>query len=284
MTENQRSTAVFEHERTVKDWDRDYYHPIAESYYDRAILDMLRMMEAEPGANVLDAGCGPGMHAIRVARAGYRVTAIDVSKTMLREAQSRVSAAGVDSCIEFHQEDLTKLSFVDASFRHVFSWGVVIHIREVERALDELARIVKPGGTLALYISNDGALDHKLEALLRFLVHKPLNREAYRLGNSIWYEMNGEKLWLWLFNIAELQQQVEGRGLHLLRRRAGEFSEIQRRVSGPVRSGLLHLNNICYRLSIPPGPAFTNLLVFRKTTNHRPDREPKTPDVISRIG
>jgi hypothetical protein len=44
----------------------------------------------------------------------------------------------------------------------------------------------------------------------------------------------------------------------------GEFSEIQRRVRGPLRSMLLRLNNICFRLMLPPGPAVTNLLVFRK--------------------
>ena len=264
---DQSNTRVFEDERTVKSWDYDYYHPIAQSYYDQAILDTLRLMEAERGATVLDAGCGPGVHAIRIARAGYRVTAIDVSKTMLREALSRASAAGIESSIEFHCEDLTKLSFADASFRHVFSWGVLIHIREVERALDELARITEPGGTLGLYVTNISAFDLKLEALLRFLIGRPLNREAYPLGSGNWYEMNDERLWVWQFKVPELKKQMEGRGFHLIHRRAGEFSEIQRRVRGPLRNALLHLNNICYRMGIPPRLAIANLLVFRKATN-----------------
>jgi ubiquinone/menaquinone biosynthesis C-methylase UbiE len=209
---------VFENERTFKNWDDDYYHPIAESYYDETILDTLIMMEAARWANVLDAGCGPGVHAIRIARAGYRVTAIDVSKTMLREAQSRVSAAGIESSIKFHQEDLTKLSFADASFRHVFCWGVIIHIREVERALNELARITEPGGTLALCVSNYNAFDRKLETLIRSLIHRPLKRELYPLGSGIWYEMNDGKLWVWQFKIPELKRQMESRGFHLIGR------------------------------------------------------------------
>src|SRR5262249_33692703 len=51
-----RESAVFERPATIESWDRDYYHPIAERYYDRAIPEMLRLMEVEPGARVLDAG------------------------------------------------------------------------------------------------------------------------------------------------------------------------------------------------------------------------------------
>ena len=44
----------------------------------------------------------------------------------------------------------------------------------------------------------------------------------------------------------------------------GEWSEIQRRVRGPLRRSLPHGNNLAYRLGLPPGPAATNLYVFEK--------------------
>jgi 2-polyprenyl-3-methyl-5-hydroxy-6-metoxy-1,4-benzoquinol methylase len=74
-------TEVFEARSTVEEWDEDYYHPIALKLYDWAVLDMLKMMEVEAGATVLDAGCGPGVHSIRAAKAGYHVCAIDISNT-----------------------------------------------------------------------------------------------------------------------------------------------------------------------------------------------------------
>lgn len=265
----QTKHAVFEQRATVESWDRDYYNPIAERYYDRAISKMLRLMEVEPGATVLDAGCGPGVHSVRVAREGYRVCAIDVSQTMLQEAKTRVAEVGFASAVEFRQEDLTCLTFPDASFRYVFSWGVIIHIHDVEKALDELARVVEPGGKLALYVTNSKSWDNKLESFLRFLLRKPLvGREFFPLGNGIWYEMHGQTLWVWQFNIRELERQLEARGLLLTHRAIGEFSEIQRRVKGPLRRILLRLNNLCYRLKFPPGLAVANLLVFQKSGEH----------------
>jgi SAM-dependent methyltransferase len=266
----QTERAVFEERATVESWDRDYYHPIAESYYDRAVSTMLRLMEVKPGATVLDAGCGPGVHGLRIARAGYRVCAVDISQTMLQEAQTRIAAAGLASAVEFRREDLTRLTFPDASFHYVFSWGVIIHIHDVEKALDELARVVAPGGVLALYVTNRKAWDHKLESLLRFLLRRPLaGRESLQLGNGTWYEMHGQKLWLWQFDLRELERQLQSRGLQMTHRVIGEFSEFQRRVRGPLRRMLLRLNNLCYRLALPPGSAATVLLVLRKHAGGR---------------
>jgi ubiquinone/menaquinone biosynthesis C-methylase UbiE len=266
----QTESAVFEQRATIESWHRDYYNPIAERYYDWAISTMLRLMEVEPGATVLDAGCGPGVHTVRVAREGHRVCAIDISQTMLQEAQDRIAASGLASATEFRQEDLTQLTFPDASFRYVFSWGVIIHIYDVEKALDELARIVEPGGKLALYVTNNKSWDQKLESLLRFLLRRPvIGRESLRLGTGGWYKMHGEKLWVLQFDIRELQRQLKIRGLHPTHRITGEFSEIQRRVGDPLRQILLRLNNLYYLLKLPPGPAVTNLLVFQKDDGYQ---------------
>jgi ubiquinone/menaquinone biosynthesis C-methylase UbiE len=260
MTEN-----VFELKETIESWDSDYYHPIAEGYYDRAIPTMLRLMEVQPGATVLDAGCGPGVHSIRVAKEGYRVCAIDFSQAMLEEALARVESAGMSHAVEFQQEDLTNLSFGDGSFQYVFSWGVIIHIREIEKALDNLARIVAPGGKLALYVTNKTALDRKIESVARFLLRKPLSGlENLPMGNGIWYEMHGEKLWVWQIDSEALTKYLEARGFRLKHRLIGEFTEIQRLVRGKPRELLLHLNNLCYSLKIPPAIAVTNLFVFEK--------------------
>jgi len=256
---------VFEKEATVDQWDKDYYHPIAMYLYDKAISDMLRLMEIDLGALVLDAGCGPGLHSLRVAKAGYRVCAIDISETMLRRARQHIEAANINAKVEFYQKDLTKLDFPDASFRYVFSWGVIIHIPEAEKALDELSRVIEPGGKLALSLTNKSALDNKIESFIRFLLRKPLvGIKHLPLGDGIWYEMNKEKLWLWRFDAKAVTAYLLKKGFHLKSRRIGELSEIQMRLRGIPRHMLLHLNNLAYRLNLPPQLACTTLFVFEK--------------------
>lgn len=256
---------VFEAKSTVDQWDKDYYHPIALKLYNWAVADMLEKMEVEAEEEILDAGCGPGVHSIRVAKAGYQVYAIDISKTMLDQAQQRAQFENVDDKIEFHQQDLTKLDLPDNSFRYVFSWGVIIHIPAAEKALDELARIIKPGGKLALYITNKTAIDHKIEAFMRFVSRKPLTGLSHlELGDGTWYDMNEEKLWVWRFDTQAIIQYLANKGFDLKHHNLGELSEIQRRLGGFPRHLLLHLNNLSYRLKLPPQIATTQLLIFEK--------------------
>lgn len=258
-------TEVFEAQSTVDQWDEDYYHPIALKLYDWAIADMLQKMEVEAGSTVLDAGCGPGVHSIRVAKAGHYVCAIDISSTMLNRARQQAESENLADKIEFYQKDLTKLDFPDNSFRYVFSWGVIIHIPDAEKALDELARIVKPGGKLALYITNKTAIDHKIEAAARFALRKPLKDLSHlQLGDGIWYDMSDEKLWVWRFDTQAIAQHLMSRGLNLKYCCVGELSEIQRRLGGIPRNILLHLNNLAYRLKLPAHMAAAQLLIFEK--------------------
>ena len=256
---------VFEKEATISKWDDDYYHPVSLWLYDRAISDMLRFMEILPGETILDAGCGPGDHSIRVAKEGIRVCAVDISKAMLQQAQLRVKSAGVSDKIEFHQMDLTEIDFPDSHFNYVFSWGVVIHIPEAERVLDELSRIVKPGGKLALYLTNKAALDHKIESFVRFIMRNPLKgRKKLPLGNGVWYENDQNKLWVWRFDANAITEYLSRNNFRLIKRHIGELSQLQVRFNGLPRRVLLNINNLAYRLSFPSRIASGVLLVFEK--------------------
>jgi len=258
---------VFEAKETIDQWDTAYYHPISLKLYDWAVADMLRLMEVEPGATVLDGGCGPGVHSIRVAKAGHPVVGIDISSSMLAQARQRAEAAGVADKIEFHQKDLTALELPDAAYRYVFSWGVVIHIPTIEKALDELARVVEPGGMLALYLTNKHAFDQSVERFARFVLRKPLKGlQHLPMGDGVWYEMSGDRLWVWKLDAAAVTAHLAKLGFTLKHRRIGELSEIQTRLRGFPRRMLLHLNNLAYRMNLPPGIGATNLYVFEKTT------------------
>ncbi len=95
------------------------------------------------GKSALDYGCGHGMAAITMARAGARVTAFDLSPGYVNEARERASANGVQvTCVTADGEELP---FDNASFHAV--WGnAILHHLDLAKAGRELHRVLKPGG------------------------------------------------------------------------------------------------------------------------------------------
>lgn len=125
-------------------------HPEQLQFSDETYLDhetWIRPAFAQLGdvtnRRVLDFGCGHGMAAIVLARRGARVTAFDLSFGYLDEARRRARANGV--AIDFLEADGERLPFADASFERV--WGhAVLHHLDLEMALPELRRVLRPGG------------------------------------------------------------------------------------------------------------------------------------------
>lgn len=256
---------VFQELELFQAWDRDYYHPAARPFYDRAIRRMLRRLACPPGSVILDAGCGPGEHAIRAAREGFRVAAIDLSETVLEEARRRAKAAKLEDRITFLQGDLTNLHCEDNSVAAIFCWGVLIHIPQIEQALGELVRVLQPGGRLALYVTNAAAWDHvALRVMRRVLGKQPSRSERLAMGRGTWHQTGADRLWVWHIDVAALTQHVERHGMHRVARIAGEFTETQRRLRGPLRRFLLWVNRAYSFLYLPARPCADNLLIFEK--------------------
>ncbi len=95
------------------------------------------------GRDVLDYGCGHGMAAVVLARAGARVTAFDLSAGYLHEADARARANGVR--VRFLQADGERLPFADGAFDRI--WGnAVLHHLDMTVAGREIRRVLRPGG------------------------------------------------------------------------------------------------------------------------------------------
>jgi SAM-dependent methyltransferase len=90
---------------------------------------------------VLEVGCGPGEAAERIARElGADVVAVDISERMVELARAR----GVDARVG----DVQELPFADGSFDCALAAWVLFHAAALDRALGELARVLRPGGRL----------------------------------------------------------------------------------------------------------------------------------------
>ena len=104
----------------------------------------LRRPYAGQGGHVLDVASGTGLVASRLLRRGFRVTALDQSPEMLAVARHRL-----DGRVELVEGSAESLPFPDQSFDHLTFTYLLRYVDEPQAVLAELARVVRPGGTVA---------------------------------------------------------------------------------------------------------------------------------------
>jgi SAM-dependent methyltransferase len=138
-----------------------YHEREAERLEDQAstLRDLLHHDTGYPaGSKVLEAGCGVGAQTVILARnsPGASITSVDISPDSLRKARAAVESEGITN-VSFRQEDIFNLSFADGSFDHVFLCFVLEHLRESAKALAELRRVLKPGGSITAIEGDHGS-------------------------------------------------------------------------------------------------------------------------------
>lgn len=154
-----------------------------------------------PGELVLDLGCGFGRHAFAAARDGARVIALDagwdevtgVAATF--EAISKEGEQDVARRSAVVQGDGLQLPFADETFDRVICSEVLEHIRDDESAINELARVLRRGGTMAVTVPRAGPewINWKLSreyysvpcGHVRIYRRRGLERELVRAGLKI---------------------------------------------------------------------------------------------------
>ncbi len=103
------------------------------------------------GMRLLDCGCGPGSITLDLAQlvAPGGVVGVDLAENQLEQARAAAAEHGVTNA-RFESANAYALPFPDDSFDAVFSHAVVEHLREPRAALQEMRRVLKPGGVLGL--------------------------------------------------------------------------------------------------------------------------------------
>jgi ubiquinone/menaquinone biosynthesis C-methylase UbiE len=133
------------------DANRRYYDAFAAGYEGRrgdndpgGYHELLDELEADlvrkfgAGREILEVGCGTGLVLQRLREFARRAQGVDLSPGMLEKARER----GLDVC----EGSASALPFADGSFDVACSFKVLAHVPEIERALAEMARVVRRGG------------------------------------------------------------------------------------------------------------------------------------------
>ena len=247
-------------------WVANYRTPEMQVFYDMAFDRIVTLLEAPPGAVILDAGCGSCAKSVLLASKGFRVTAVDYSANALELASETVKRLGVEDRITLKQDNLLGLSFPDGAFHYVLCWGVLMHIPDLPRALSELVRVVAPGGTLVL---SEGNM-HSLQAVVMRGLKKVLGREraeVARVPGGIEYTDKTEQgtLLTRQTDIPWLIKECERLGMRLRARQPGQFTELYVAVPWRPLKRLIHAaNTLWFRYIRLAGPAFGNILLFEK--------------------
>ncbi len=117
-----------------------------------ATLELARAAGLDANKRVLDVGSGVGGTSRCLAKEfGCRVTGIDLTDEYCRAAAMLSAKVGLTDLVDYRQGDATALPFADGEFDVVWTEHVAMNIPDKPRLYKEMYRVLKPGGTLAVY-------------------------------------------------------------------------------------------------------------------------------------
>lgn len=134
------------------DIDRRFIYGARLFAHDSQPFDRIIPFEAIAGKDVLEIGCGMGLHTELMTRAGAGVCSVDISDTSIEATRRRLALKRLIA--DIRQMDARTLAFPDRSFDHVWTWGVIHHSSQTAVIIREIARLLRPGGEARIMVYN----------------------------------------------------------------------------------------------------------------------------------
>lgn len=137
---------------------QNFYRYFGGVFHDGSVLidshgefleAIARFFPTSPGKDCLDAGCGSGHYTSALARLGHRVYGVDISDTRLRACRMKPSAPGEIITVEANVEDIP---LPDEALDFTMSNFVLEHVADPFAVIDELVRLLRPGGEMLLAV------------------------------------------------------------------------------------------------------------------------------------
>lgn len=115
------------------------------------------------GRRVLEIGCGIATDGARFAAAGADYVGVDLSPASVEIARERFELLGLEGVLRTANAEA--LEFPEGSFDHVYSFGVIHHSPRTEAIVDEMYRVLRPGGTFTVMVYNRSSINYRVEIM-----------------------------------------------------------------------------------------------------------------------
>lgn len=193
----------FVYDRESAAWGRRRDDPQHRALVERTVDELARVV-APPGP-VADLGCGPGAHALALARRGYDLVGVDGSSRMVEVARARAARDDLDATFEVRDVS-APLGFADASLGGALAILVLQHLPDPAAFVAEVGRCLQPGGHLLVTapVRDGGSLTsqtpywrlraacyHRVPGVVRFYDTESLPRVVEGQGLTV-VECNGD--------------------------------------------------------------------------------------------
>jgi len=219
-------------------------------------VPMLRHMEHLPateidlksisGKKILEVGCGAGAHSALFKRHGASAIALDITVSRIISAQRKLGLVKQGHGCAM-QGDAEKLPFADASFDIVYSFGVLHHTVDTQKAIDELHRVLRPGGQMAVMLYAKSSYFYYFNQLLvQGIIRGNYSRNERWLGKVTEGKPKHSDVYNPITRVYTRRQMLDlFKQFHSLKLRKGAFNFSQISVIGRFLPDLLVKMGIC---------------------------------------
>ena len=154
---------------------RDAYPELTAEYFKAAIehrytlyphIPKVAEFESFAGKDVLEVGVGQGTDHYMFAKNGARLHGVDLTPKHCEITKLFLDTFGLAS--DIRNADVCNLPFTDQSFDHVYSCGVLLLVENISKALSEIWRVLKPGGTTTIMVYNKKSIHYWLKTRLYY--------------------------------------------------------------------------------------------------------------------
>jgi ubiquinone/menaquinone biosynthesis C-methylase UbiE len=123
----------------------EWFHTVERNRYEQEpMVHSVAQFTRWAGKRVLEIGVGAGADHLQFARTGAELHGVDLTDAAIETTRAHLAVHGLTS--DLRRVDAERLPFPDGSFDVVYSWGVIHHSEHPERIIEEIHRVLRPGG------------------------------------------------------------------------------------------------------------------------------------------